>query len=799
MRFYGWTFAKMPVLRNMAAASALLASLSCFSQSGCMEPENMARGRPYVLSAKPNYGLCTDAGDAVQLTDGEWLKPGADGFWTKKSVVGWQIGGVGDRMVTVDLGADEPICGFAWNYAAGFANVGWPTSMLVYVSPDGKAWRFVGDLLAKHEAENGEPPKRGFSIRRARSLDMPCRGRYVAFLVRSTNFMFVDEVEVYRGDPEVVAARWSGGAEYPSPLAHFAAKCDVDDFVRRAEIVAAAALDIPEADRRAVMLAMGRVQARVMRSLGYSAPFMWEGDRWASASESDMPRSQAVVGAAAVVTMMRGETRSASVNLSNPTGNELDVEVAAEGFPSDANVELREVVPTRVKSGAKVGGLIAGEGRPGLRLKVPPGSTRQIWVSFSKPSATPGRHAGRIVAGGVSIPVVLDLAPVDFPARPRLHVGGWDYTDVPGFYRNPSNLTARIARMREMFVDSPWAGISVMPRGAKFDADGRLVNPGSLDFSAWRRWTALWGEQARQYCVFMAVRNAFHGEKAGTERFRKMVGGYMRAWHDGVKDGLGGRRVVVLLVDEPDKPEMFDTIVAWSNAIKSGAPSFAVFEEADPRKVADVVFDAVDIFCPGAPNVTARWAGALDKKDEAPDREDRDVSKKELWLYSCCGPSRMLDPVAYYRSQAWLAWKTGAKATQFWAFGCGGGIGDSFRPLEQTSTEYSPFFVSSSDAFRAKQSEAVMESVEDYEYLAMLADRIAALRAEGRDVSAAEALLGGAADRALPREPWLRHNKYNFFKASERYGWLNGNHDHAAMDAVRVAVLKALVALRHHK
>ena len=206
------------------------------------------------------------------------------------------------------------------------------------------------------------------------------------------------------------------------------------------------------------------------------------------------------------------------------------------------------------------------------------------------------------------------------------------------------------------------------------------------------------------------------------------------------------------------------------------------------------VFDAIDIFCPGSPNVTAAAAGALDKAEEALSMASRDVSGKELWLYSCCGPSRVLDPVAYYRSQAWLAWKLGAKATHFWAFGCGGGIGDSFRPLEQTSSEYSPFFVSSTDAFRAKQSEAIMESVEDYEYLAMLADRVAALKASGRDASKLESLLDGAVDRAMPEEPWLKHNKYNFFKARERYGWLSGRHNHRTMDDVRVEVLRALSA-----
>jgi hypothetical protein len=197
------------------------------------------------------------------------------------------------------------------------------------------------------------------------------------------------------------------------------------------------------------------------------------------------------------------------------------------------------------------------------------------------------------------------------------------------------------------------------------------------------------------------------------------------------------------------------------------------------------LFEVSDIICPGATSVTAYKCEEFYKKLAR--------SGKELWLYSCCGPSRIYDPIVYYRAQAWLAWKLGAKATQFWAFGCGGGIGDSFRPMEQTGVEYSPFFVSPTNAFRAKQSEAIMESVEDYEYLAMLSERIAELKKAGRNVGELEKLLAEAPDRALPEEEWLNHNQFNFFSGRFRFNWLTGNHDHRTMDEVRTEILKKLV------
>ena len=85
-----------------------------------------------------------------------------------------------------------------------------------------------------------------------------------------------------------------------------------------------------------------------------------------------------------------------------------------------------------------------------------------------------------------------------------------------------------------------------------------------------------------------------------------------------------------------------------------------------------------------------------------------------------------------------------------------------------------------------------MESVEDYEYLAMLSDKVAAMKSAGRDAGGLERLLSEAPGRAMPRETWLKHNTYNFFKAGERYDWLSDRHDHAAMDAVRIDILRAL-------
>ena len=771
----------------LALVTAAFAGTAAFGAA----PENIALGKTYTFGTPPNYALCRDAADATQLTDGETLRQGDGGFWTNKRAVGWSLGGPGDRTVTVDLGADEPLAGFSWNFGAGSAGVSWPDLIFVYVSSDGKTWRFAGDLYGHSKTENEPPKEDGFGIYRAWSTNMPSHGRYVMFLVRASGYAFVDEVEVYRGD----AANRTAGDDNPpiaDPIRHYGAYRSFQTYYRDADRIGRAAEGLSDEAREQVTEGLYHLNALVMRGHGWTRPFLWACDRWASADPLDLPKGKACLDAPLEVEMMRGETRSETVNLSNPTDAELDVEVRAEGFPAGANVELREVVPTVVKSGARVGGLLMGDGTSPIRLKVKPGATRQVWISFAKPSCAPGAYAGRIVAGEQSKPLRLRLAAVDFPERPRLHVGGWDYTERGGrFYGGSNNLPARMARMREFFTDTPWAGASVAPGRAKFDKEGGLVNADKLDFSIWNEWVDLWGDQARQYCVFMAVQNNFQGEKMGTPRFNRMVGEYMRAWYDGVKAKLAGRRIILLLVDEPFRVEQDEIIIAWAKAIKPAAPEFVIFEDTDhsqPDKASRTLYDVCDIICPPLPDVTAKGSHDFFIRQ-------RKEKGKEVWFYSCCGPSRTFDPCVYYRAQAWNAWKCGAKGSMFWAFGCGGGIADSFHPFRQPGTEYSPFFVSPTDAFRAKQSEAILEGVEDYEYLAMLTDRAVALKRAGKDVSALKKLIAEAPDRALPNEDWLKHNKYSFGVGAKRYDWFLP-HDHAAMDKVRIEILRALESCR---
>ena len=71
------------------------------------ETPNLALKRPYTLVPETNYALCTDEGDATQLTDGELL--GDQQLWIQTACVGWKLPLDGEAEAIIDLGAVHAI------------------------------------------------------------------------------------------------------------------------------------------------------------------------------------------------------------------------------------------------------------------------------------------------------------------------------------------------------------------------------------------------------------------------------------------------------------------------------------------------------------------------------------------------------------------------------------------------------------------------------------------------------------------------------------------------------------------
>ncbi|NMA47085.1 MAG: hypothetical protein GX945_11060 [Lentisphaerae bacterium] len=805
-----------------AAAPAALAAVTAETAKPFVAPgENIALNKPYTLSPRPTYSYCTDPDDKVQLTDGVYTE---GYFWTQKSTVGWRKGM--PIIVTIDLGQEEPISGVSWNTAAGVAGVTWPNGLHIYVSSDQKTWFYQGDLVALSMQERMPPPLGKYSVFRYATGELQTKGRWVQILLCQGPYAFCDEIEVYRGQ-DAWLAQAAGSAATESPKDHFwgqqlvnsvrkrlqsdlfAAEENLSSLPKATPGLAAAAARIPalkaglrqlpavDAANFTAILPLNAVHEAILslnavslQAAGFTQPFLWRNNRWDNLSLTAIPPVAAAEVAPLRVEMMRGEVRGETVNVCNPTSAALDCTIAVEGLPAGAALQLCEVLPTDTKQLEPIAAALKptelADGS--LKLRVPAGCSRQVWLSFRRPTLADGVYRGRLKATAagqpeLSVAVTLRIAG-QFPAAPTLHVGGWDYINgAANYYKAPGNLTDNLAMMRDMYVDSPWATSAVMPQGAAFDANGRLTNADKLNFTNWDAWVERWSG-ARQYCVFMSVGEKFHNEAMGTDRFNRMVGDYMNAWANYLKKtGMRPNQLVVLLLDEPHNNDQDRIIIAWAKAIRAANPGIVIFEDptySKPEAGMPEMYELCDVLCPNTPMMLNN--GEPFKQFYVKQRE----AGRELWLYSCSGPAKLLDPVTYHRAQKWRAFEIGAKGSFYWALGCAGGQGDSWNAYTQPGTEYSPYFVSQTTVMDGKHSEAVREGVQDYEYLVMLQKRLAQLKKAGKDGAAlakAEQLLAEAPGRAL---------------ASVLPGNLNWEtpKDRSLMDQVRIEILHALAELQ---
>jgi hypothetical protein len=814
---------------QMLAVTAIAVSLFFPQRLRAFTPPgpNIARGKTYTLTPRPNYRHCTDPDDARQLTDGVYS---TGYFWVQKTTVGWNH--AMPVYITVDLGKVEPIAGASFNSAAGTAGVSWPQNVFVMVSDDAETWRFVGDLVAL-ALKDSVPASDVYSVHRFAAATVKTRGRYVQFIVAQDPYCFVDEVEVYRGKDAWL--KEEPGGEVLTDTRRFFAEAKIIAAVswrlnsdlngilerlrkaglppaERARLEARAAKlaarvrtkNFPEAlaptfrtvlPLNAVHADIFALNAPVLRAAGVRNLVAWSANRWDPLSIIAMPPKDASPPRLEVA-MMRGEVRAAALNLTNPADSPVEVTVLVRGLPGGENpgyVRIKDVLFTDTGVRTPVAAALPEAQRhvDGPFVTIPAGCTKQIWLSFYRPDDLPaGTHDGELLlryagAGGaktVSVPLRFTLFDLRFPARPTLSVGGWDYTNSAAYYRAPGNIKATLALLRDHYVDTPWATGAVRPRGGEYGPDGTLKNPDKLDFSAWDTWVKRWHD-ARNYYVFLNVGEDFHGEKMGTARFDRMVGEWITAWVKHLEgQKLAPHQLGLLLVDEPHSEAQDRRILAWARALKRSQPDVVIWEDPtwrDPRKGVPEMFSACTVLCPNTPMMLAQGKPFVDFY------RAQQKNGRVLWLYSCSGPAKLLDPYAYHRGQKWRAIELGAVGSGYWAFGCGGGIGNSWNAYAQTHTEYSPYFVGRRSVTDGKHMEAIREGVQDYEYFVMLRKRVRKLDRRGDNRPAL-----ARARKFLKEGP----RQVNEMITANKLSWA-AKKDRSVMDRVRVQALRLLAEL----
>ena len=789
--------------------------------------ENLALKAKYRLWPAPNYALCTDPDDKVQLTDGQTTK---SHFWTQKGTVGWNHAPY--VSIVVDLGRDQPIEGVAFDTAAGAANVEWPSAIEILVSTDGKTYYDVGELVSLDHRQNGPWPK-GYAIRRLVTHSLRAHGRYVQFVMiprAGSPYQFVDEVEVFRGPAELLQEPLKGQMvtdvktlylerRLQSALRHrFEADATaLEEEIRNAKLDAATTdgllgqltkvrarleNDLPTLPGK--LAAGGSFRAVLPMGEAHRALFQLQADlwrsqkcaplaAWAPAAWDPVPlfgKPAESVGAIEVDTL-RGEYRAAAVNLANTSNKPLRARVYLadeKGNPSplDQSITFHEVPWTDTSMGQPVASALpeVQAGAQGRSVCIEPGLVRQVWMTFHV-DAAPGVYPGYVVikpeqGPAIRVPARVRVWPGVFPKQTTLALGGWCYTDGKGHSGvTAANREAFIRHLMERFVNCPWASASVM-MSCKFV-------PGTpprmeLDTQRFDEWIARW-PSARQYMVFLSMKGGFQGTKIDTPEFQQRVGAWISAWvrHLGSK-GISADRLALLIHDEPHETSDVAPLLAWARAIRAAEPKVVLWEDPtyhNPRKAPADLFAVSHVLCPNRPMWLANNKLFTDFYLE------QQRKGATLQLYSCSGPAKLLDPYSYYRLQAWHAWQIGGTGSFFWSFGDNDGS-SSWNEYTAKAGPYTPLFLDDESVVAGKQMEAIRESAEDFEYLVMLRAAIAAAKSAGKTGTAlaqAERLLADGPQSVLTATD------------AEKLRWMESK-DRTIADAVRVKILETLAALQ---
>ncbi len=771
--------------------------------------ENLALGQPYEIP-RGSYGLCTDPGDATQLTDGEFT----DGyFWTQDSTVGWKS--KGPKFITIDLGENYPIAGAAYSTAAGVAGVTWPSEIVVFVSEDGETWHRAGDLVEQHADREPLPTIGEYATQKIWTDDLATHGRFVKMAVFTEGrFIFVDEVQVFRGpedlsekpyraepieDVELYVRNQPIYEQHQRDLAEV--REDIadlpedlrEDFEDRADELKTAIdrmAPVELEDFRAI-LPMTDVEERIFQlgaevwlAQGKDRVRLWHKHRWDHLQPAEEPQSDAAP--ALSVEMMRNETRADVLNITSANPRPMRVQLRITGLPGGESpdwITVRQVEHVGSRFIPTVASPLPVAERDGASwtIEVPSGMTRQVWFEIDSEGLEPGSWDGSIelrsvAAGRLSVPLRVTVHPLTMPEEKTLSVGGWSYTDGTSRGLTEENVDDLIAHLRLRGVNAPWATSASMPPGT-FDEQGNMT--AEPDTTRFDEWVANWPD-AKISLVFAAVGQQFADAQMGSELFDRQVGQWAEFWTDHMTElGLEADQLGVLLVDEPNSVEEYETITAWAKAIEATAPEMVIWE--DPFYIDDhepmlEMFELADVLCPNRVHYI--------HAEDSPWREiltDEREQGRELWFYSCSGPARTFGPYSYYLAQAWHAWDIGAQGSNFWAYADLGGASTWNDYIADSSGSYSPIFVDDTSVTAAKPMEAIRESQQDFEYLVMLerlVNDLATRGAEDARLAEARELLERGPDRVIDAQP-------------EDFRW-DTPVDRSGQDQVRREILRLL-------
>jgi len=725
------------------------------------DSENLALGRKYTLSPRPNYRLCTEQGDTAQLTDGE-----AHGsHWARKSTVGWHWPG-DIPQVTIDLGRVCFVERVEIHTAAGTRG-------------GVKLWRYVVVLLSRDGVDYGlagfgRVPEALMQAALREKMVQPvvgveginAEGRFVKILVQQeTTSFFSDEIKV-------IGSNRQQGPPLALPVHIYSdfARRSIQAVEERLELIRGIAMTQQALTAQGQRLSLGRSDEVVGRLRAMREAHRQ--DRLARISEEELKRGQGELDRIRAIvyrefystplvvlpadpmkqlpqaemvfeskeievsaSLWQREIGSLAFNIINCTQVPMTVTVSA----SPLTAEGRHVSPDAVftlRRAACVYAVGVGQMADALVLQgkrpftAEPGRVYQIWMTIDTARLPAGDYAASLAVSGLQggqaaaaqpTAVRLTVHPIRMPEQKALNAFNWSYPNASDVTRHNLQETSRDLRSHGIAVFTVLNRNLPFPRGPadaakpvpeqRYAAMDRLLD----EFSYARTYLFLLGFTAKRRD------NGAFGEWM-TEPWKRNFKGWLAQLVAHLRrQGLGYDRFALYPYDEYIGDDFFQV----AQVVREADPRIRIFANSYGRGPAEFarLKDLVDIWC-----VHQRVSQ---------DRPDWLIAiksfAKENWCYRAL--NRTAKPLDNYRMMSWWAFRHGLTGAGFWVYAdTGRPFWDDYgKAMGNYGVVYGAYGstvdTQAEVIIPSRRWEMWREGVQDYQYLVELQQRIDRVRA----------------------------------------------------------------------
>ena len=775
----------------------------CHSDAGV----NVGLHCSYTFQPQPNYSLCKDSSDIVQLTDGKSY----GSYWTKKSTVGWSRASTGIEIV-IDLKRISSVDTVkVHSVGGGRSEVEFPEFIAVLVSDDGREFGFTGLLTSEHlEKQSASGSRR---IPHTFVIDkLNTQGRFVKVIVRPKGHLFfLDEIEIVeeKGISISQKDRRTNLLKFSDPEALLVS---IEDYLQLNDNIVEAVdflklnrerfskefygsiskrLDemadlcsIPSTriySKQGLVLQTKQIQilrAEIYFKL-YKKPIMLiAANPMVRLGAKDMHLANQNAKARIEMEMCQGETESAAVNVINCSQEPLSI-LASVSPVADSEGKInnnrraftvRRSVFTKALGVGMVGDALVLQ--PEKPFVLHPGDTTQIWLSLFDPSLKAGTYTASVAflvsgnkeAGSLTeiMPIEIEIQPIVFPGQVALNTCNWAYPTLTGATKgNPGEA---IEDLKKHHTNVILIAPQDLPIPRRISPYGDLIGP--MDY---KRLDLLLdnAKYVRTWLIYCAFKRDAYKKRFGewlSPEWKRAFSSWLIDLVRHLKaKGISYDSFALYPFDEKLGDEFYDI----AGLINRTDPKIRIYCNSPGKGPKDYrrFKNLIDIWCLHEKRIVDHpdWFDEIGKYDS------------QTWMYTGFTPGKASDPYGYLRLMPWRAFNRKLTGAGFWAYLDFGtkSWDDTMRASGYYGVVYGAKYSSrethGEGIVPSRRWEAWREGVEDYQYLFELNKAIASMEiSHPQKASMARKLLDQQVDNVM-RNPNDYDAVYNARRILSKY------------------------------